>query len=170
MKRAILIIAAAATLWLSARVAAQRSATTTLQVRVAPESHLVPTRLTLSFRVSPDGIGDLTTRTALIAAWVRALPGQHIRLTALPGALTGPAGPVSAAAIRWTGVSTRATAGGQEATCTAGSFDTPTPQDLVAGWTRSGTLTCAVTFSLADPRSVPVGGYTSIVDLSLRAK
>ncbi|MBZ5624916.1 MAG: hypothetical protein LAQ69_40370 [Acidobacteriia bacterium] len=164
------IIAGLATLCLAATVAAQRTATTTLVVRVAPEQRLNVSRVSLQFRVSADGAGDVTSQTATVAAWVRALPGQRIRLTATTGSLSGPPGAVPSSAIRWSGSPASATGGGQGASCTSGSFESHGPQDLVAGWTRSGTLSCAVVFSLADPRSLPPGQYTGTVDLALRAE
>jgi hypothetical protein len=170
VKRASLLIAAMAALWPAARVGAQRSATTILVVRVAPEAHLNPSQVTLHFRVSTDGASDITAQTETVAAWVRALPGQRIRLTAGPAILTGPAGAVPGSLIRWSGSAARATSGGQSATCTSGSFEGTAAQDLVAGWQRSGTLTCAVTFSLSDPRSWPPGAYAGVVDLALRAE
>jgi hypothetical protein len=170
VKRAVVISAAMAALWFAPGARAQRSATTTLVLRVAPEAHLNPPQVTLHFRVSADGASDVASQTETIAAWVRALPGQRIRLTALPGALTGPAGVVPGSAIRWSGAPARATSGGQSATCTSGSFNGAAAQDLASGWRSSGTLACAVTFSLADPRGLPPGAYMAVVNLSLRAE
>jgi hypothetical protein len=84
--------------------------------------------------------------------------------------LSGPAGAVPISAIRWSGSSLVAAAGAQAASCAGGSFPSGDTQDLVAGWQRSGTLTCAVTFWLADPRSLPPGAYTGVVDFTLRAE
>jgi hypothetical protein len=60
--------------------------------------------------------------------------------------------------------------GAEAARCAGGSFASGDTQDLVAGWQHSGVLTCAVTFSLADPRSLPPGAYTGMVDFILRAE
>jgi hypothetical protein len=37
----------------------------------------------------------------------------------------------------------------------------------VAGWQKSGTLECAVTWQLADPRSLLPGRYTGLVELTV---
>jgi len=167
-KRSILLGALVVACWF--QVGAQRTANTTLVVRVTPEAHLNPSQVSLRFRTSADGTGEVTSQTASIAAWVRALPEQRIHLTAL---LTGFSGPPAAAAsplIRWTGSPMRATGGGQSATCTNGAFSGAASQDLIAGWQRSGTVTCAITFELADPHSLPPGTYNGTVNLSLRAE
>jgi hypothetical protein len=149
---------------------AQRTAITTLQVRIQPESHLNPPQISLQFRVSPDGSSDVISQTESIAAWVRALPGQRIRLQASVLSLTGPAGPISATALRWSGTLLRASSGAQEAACTAGTFDPTQPPDLISNWTRSASLTCAVTFSLISNGALPPGSYTGTIALSLRAE
>ena len=149
---------------------AQRTATTNLVVQVAPEARLSPSRVELRFVVSGDAASDLTNQTAAIAAWVRALPSQRIRLLAHFAGLSGPSGTVPTSAIRWTGSNTHATLGAQASTCAGGSFAGGASQDLVAGWQRSGMLACAVTFSLADPRSLTPGVYSGVVDLTLRAE
>jgi hypothetical protein len=149
---------------------AQHSGGTTLVLRVMPEEHLTPTQVALQFRVSEDGSADVASQTATIVAWVRALPGQRIRLVATPGTLYGPAGPVPPTVLRWNGSATQATAGGQEARCTSGSFQSAAEQDLAAGWDSSGTLTCGVVFSLANPQRLPPGVYSGVVSLALRTR
>jgi hypothetical protein len=168
--RGKLILAGVALLGLAAVVMAQRTASNTLVVRVAPEQHLSVSQVALQFRVSADGVGDITNQVETLAAWVRALPGQRIRLTARIGNVSGPAGPVAPSAVSWSGSRGLATGGGQEALCTSGAFESSAPQDLVAAWNRSGTLSCAVVFSLAAPRSLPPGVYRGTVDLALRAE
>jgi hypothetical protein len=170
LKRAIPLLAAIAVFWPAARIGAQRTGSTNLALRVSPEAHLNPGQVTLRFLVTADGSGGIASQTETIAAWVRALPGRRIRLTASLASLAGPAGEVSPAAVLWSGASERSTAGGQAATCSAGSFAGGGAQDLVAGWQVSGTLTCAVTFSLDHPGSLPPGAYTGAVNLALRAE
>ena len=149
---------------------AQKTATTTLQVQVQPEAHLAPQQITLRFQVSPDGTSDVSSQTESIAAWVRALPGQRIRLQASVLSLTGPTGPISASALGWSGSLLRASSGAQGAACTAATFDAAQPLDLISNWTRSASLTCAVTFSLISPRTLAPGSYTGTIDLTLRAE
>jgi hypothetical protein len=146
---------------------AQRSGTTTLAVQVNPEARLDPQEVALNFRVSADGASDVTTQTTIVAAWVRTLPGQQIRVTASLNAFNGPDGPVPPTQLNWVGSTTQATAGAQAATCSSGTFQTGTRQDLVLGWQRSGTLTCAVTFALAAPRSLSPGLYSGTMNLAL---
>jgi hypothetical protein len=170
LKRAILASAAIATFWPAGRVGAQRIASTSLVVRVSPEARLTPEQVALRFVVTADGLGEVTSQTQAIAARVRALPGQRIRLTARMASLEGPSGAVPIGAVRWEGASQRATGGGQSAACSAGSFEAGATQDLVDAWGSSGALTCAVTFSLVDPRSLAPGTYAGAVDLTLRAE
>ena len=112
----------------------------------------------------------MTSQTETIVAWVRALPGQRIRVLARIANLSGQSGTIPGSAIRWNGATQRATGGGQAATCSGGSFAGGDTQDLVAAWRASGTLTCALTFSLDDPRSLAPGIYTGAVALTLRAE
>ena len=149
---------------------AQQNAATTLQVVIQPEVHLAPQQISLRFQVSPDGSADVASQTESIAAWVRALPGQRIRLQARLLSLTGPAGPVPANALGWSGSLLRASSGAQSASGTSGAFDAGQPLDLIAAWTRSASLTCAVTFSLISPGTLPPGSYTGVVALSLRSE
>src|ERR1035441_6261528 len=115
-------LSAAVTLWLYA---------TKLQVQIQPEAHLAPQQISLSFRVSPDGSSEVTRQTESIAAWVRALPGQRIRLQARVLSMTGPIGPISPTALGWSGGLIRASSGAQNVTCTAGTFDAAQPADLI---------------------------------------
>jgi hypothetical protein len=146
---------------------AQRSGTTTLVLQVNQEARLDPRQVALNFRVSGDGASDVTSQTISVAAWVRALPGQQIRVTAQLVSLTGPDGPVPVTQVGWAGSTTRATAGGQAATCSSGTFQPGATQDLVLGWQRSGILTCAVDFALAAPRNLSPGLYLGTVNLAL---
>lgn len=170
VRRRLAILAALAGIGYAASLYAQRSGSTSLTVQVLPEERLTPSQASLRFVVSADGAGDISTQTVMITAWVRALPGRRIRLTATPNVLSGPAGPLPASALHWSGSVTNAKAGGQEAICTAGSFPAAAPADLIAGWNRSGIITCAVEFSLADPRSLPAGTYAGTVMLALHSE
>ena len=136
----------------------QRTATTTLVVQVRPEAYVSPSHVSLAFPVAADG----TTRsiTIPVAAWVRALPGQRIRV------LGRASGDVPDGSLTWSGVRTAATGGGGEAACTGGTL--AASQDLVSGWGRSGTLTCSVTFALRP--GLPPGNYSASVELSVRAE
>ena len=170
LKRAILAIAVIGMFWPGVRAGAQHTASTNLTVVVSPEARLNPGQVALRFVVTADGLGEVTSQTQAIAARVRALPGQRIRLIARMANLAGPAGAVPAGAVQWNGASRQATAGGQSATCSAGSFAAGATEDLVDAWKLSGTLTCAVTFSLVDPRSLSPGAYSGAVELTLRAE
>jgi len=154
MKRAIGLIVALCTVC----GYGQRTATTTLMVQVRPEAYVVPSQIPLHFRVSADGASDVTVQTATITAWVRALPGQAIRIVARPSA---------GFPFSWSGSATRATQGAQSASCTSGTSDGMAPAELVSGWSRSGILTCAVTFFLTDARALDPGLYTANVDLAI---
>ena len=170
LKPAILASAVVLMFWPAIRAGAQRTGSTTLLLRVSPEAHLNPERIALRFTVTADGLGESARQTENIAAWVRALPGQRIRLIARMASLSGPSGAIPSGAVRWNGANQMASGGGQAASCASGSFAGGATQDLVDAWRTSGTLTCAVTFSLADPRSLPAGAYVGSVDLTLRAE
>jgi len=157
-------------LWPAVRGVAQRSGTTSLVLRVAPEVRLSPQQVALHFRVSAEGASDVTTESAVIAAWVRALPGQQIRMTSRLENLQGPDGPVPASAVRWAGSTRNATGGGRQAECTSGVFAAGAVQDMVQGWDRSGILTCAVSFELAEARSLPPGQYSGVVSLAVEGQ
>lgn len=149
---------------------AQRSGTTIMALQVEPEARLEPQQVALHFRVSADGASDVTSQNANVTAWVRALPGQQIRVTARMASLNGPDGALPVTGIRWAGSTTHATAGGQAANCSSGNFGVATLADLVLGWDRSGTLTCAVSFELVSPRNLVPGLYAGIVDLALATR
>jgi hypothetical protein len=154
---------------IAAGLAQQRSAQTRLAVRIEPEARVIPERISLRFQVSPDGLGGVTAQTHTVAAWVRSLPSQQIRLTAALENLAGPAGAVPPTAVHWSGKVERATSGGTEASCTSGKLGN-SELPLATGWSRSGALACLVVFSLAEPQSLLPGKYTGVVRLSLRAE
>jgi len=164
------VVAALLLAYLAGPSGAQHNGSTTLAVHVNPEARLDPRQLALNFRVSADGASDVTSQTASVAATVRALPGQTIRVTAQLVGFNGPDGPTPVTQIVWAGSMARATAGAQAAACSSGTFQTGTTQDLVLGWQRSGILTCAVTFALAEPRSLSPGLYSGTVNLALDAR
>lgn len=164
------MVGAAAILLPGVRIAAQRAGASSLMVEVRPEAHLDPSQIPLRFTVSADGTSEPGSQAANISAWVRALPGQQIHLTARIGNLTGPSGMVAGATIAWRGTVSRATAGGQGAMCTAGVLTPGLPQELISGWGRSGTLTCDATFSLENARSLAPGVYTAEINLVLHAE
>ncbi|MEI9971796.1 MAG: hypothetical protein WDO73_06915 [Ignavibacteriota bacterium] len=112
----------------------------------------------------------MTTQTAVVTAKVRALSGQKFRVMARMTNLQGPAGGAPAATLRWTAAVVSATAGATQATCAGGAFRGATSQDVVQGWGRSGTLSCAMTFELTGARTLPPGVYSGIVDLSVGAQ
>jgi len=149
---------------------AQRSGTTTLMLQVSPEARLEPQQIALNFRVSGDGASDVTSQTNNVSAMVRALPGQNIRVTARLVSLSGPSGAVPAGQLTWSGSRARAAAGGQSAGCSSGVFESGAAHDLVSGWQRSGTLACALTFALQDPRGLTPGLYAGTVQLGLDAR
>jgi hypothetical protein len=149
---------------------AQQTTTTTLQVRIEPEAHVAPQQIALRLRVSADGTSDVTTQTETIAAWVRALPGQRIRLQTRILSLTGPSGPISPTSLGWSGGFLRTSSGAQGAACTAGTFDATQAADLISNWTRSASLACAVTFSLIAPATLPPGTYTGTIELTVRSE
>jgi hypothetical protein len=150
--------------------AQQRDGNTALAVSVGPEARLSQPQVAIRFVVSADGSGDVVTQSAVVGASVRSLPEQQIRLTARTGAVQGPGGPVRGAAIRWSGALARATGGGQSAACASGSLVSEARQDLVSGWSRSGTLSCTLNFELVNPRDLQPGVYTAVVDLEVRAE
>ena len=161
------VVAALLLACLVSRSGAQRSGTTTLVVQVNQEARLDPQQVALNFRVSADGASDVTTQTASVAASVRAVPGQRIRVTASLASLNGPDGPVPVTQVGWAGSTIHATAGGQAAACSSGTFQPGAAQDLVTGWQQSGILTCAVSFELAAPRSLAPGLYSGTVNLAV---
>lgn len=147
--------------------AVQHSGPTSLLVRVEPVARIDPQQVVLHFRKSADGSSDLTTQAASVTAWVRALPGQRIRVAARLVDLEGPNGPIAISALRWTGQLVSATAGARQAACSSGGFGGEDAQDLVEGWERSGVLTCSVNFELTGARNLSPGLYRGLVKLSL---
>lgn len=146
--------------------APQQTESTSLVVRIEPEARIDPQQVELHFRVSPGGGSDVIMQVAVVAAWVRATPGHQIRAIARLMNLNGPAGPIPANAVRWTGAVLNASAGAQGAACSSGVFTPDTAHDLVQGWDRSGKLTCMVNFELS-ARDLPPGEYSGLVGLAL---
>jgi hypothetical protein len=157
-------------LWANLAGLAQHSASTSLTVQVRPEARIEPSQMRLSFRISPDGTSDILVSAASLSAVVRALPGQQIRVTARLTSLDGPDGPVAASGVRWRGAIAQAAGGGQQATCASGSFAPGAAGDLVSGWQTSGSIACAVSFELADPRTLSPGVYSGNVSLSVETR
>jgi len=150
------------------RLFGQERATNAMVVRVGPEARIQPAQVALNFRVAEDGTVDAASQSAQISAWVRALPNQRIRITASLDRFVGPDGAVPASSVWWSGTVTQASLGGRGATFTNGSFGGGMEQDLIAGWQRSGTLACTVTFSLAHGRGLPPGTYAGAVRFALQ--
>ncbi len=166
MPQRVLLVVLALLVLPAGRVTAQRSGSTTLVLRVAPESRLEPRQAVLNFRVSADGASDVTTQSATVSAWVRPLSGQTVRLTADLSGLQGPDGIAAAGALQWAGSRTSAAGGARAAACTSGVFDSA-PQDLVQGWGGAGSLTCAVNFQLSRPGLSP-GLYSGTVTFAIQ--
>jgi hypothetical protein len=168
MHQRVAVIAVLALLVLAIGGLAQHSATTTLALVVRPEAWVQPQQVPLTFQVSADGATDIVSQGASVAAWVRALPGETIRVTMQLANLQGPEGRLSGASLRWSGTAALATGGGRAAACTSGAFAAgAAAQDLVEGWQKSGTVECAVTWQLADPRSLPPGRYSGLVQITV---
>ena len=167
--RGLAVIVLAAACLPVVAVLAQSSANSPLMVQVNPEAVLDTPVATLSFTV--DNPGQIaTSRPVAVTALVRDLPSQQIHLTAQPAALSGPAGPVTSAAIRWSGAMTTATGGAAAAVCTSGDFSAGGPHQMIANWTQSGIATCTITFGLVTDAGWPAGTYTGVIDLSLSAQ
>lgn len=164
MRKYAAALAVALMLLLSPR-APGRGASTTLVVRVMPEARIDPSQIALEFRVA-----DTVAQTVNVAAWVRSLPNQQIRVSARLDKLEGPSGPVPVTAVSWTGAVARATAGGNQARCTSGAFAAGQTQDLVLSWRQSGTLTCTFAFTLAESGNLSPGLYSGTVNLSVVAQ
>jgi hypothetical protein len=168
--RALIVLTITTAFWPAARVAGQRAGSTTLLVNVVPEFQVTPTQLSVRFIVSGDGATDILTQTALVAARARALPNRQIHLTASLGDVTGPTGAAPSAIIEWIGLSLGATGGAQSATCTSGSLAAGSLQDLAAVWPSSGSITCRIAFTLANPRNLPPGSYSTVIAVALHAE
>lgn len=167
MRERALAIALVLFVWPAGQNAAESSGRTTLLLVVRPESNLNPQQVPLQFRVAADARSGVTTQAATVVAQARALPGARIRVMARLIHLQGPAGPVDANALRWTGEAVGGSGGGQQAACSSGAFGSGAAQDLVEGWQRSGTLTCLVNFQLARDDGLPPGLYTGAVSLAI---
>lgn len=146
----------------------QRTGTSSLVLQVGPEARIDPQTIPLNFRVSADGASDVTSQTANVTAMVRAMAGQQIRITAQLAGWNGPGGAAPVTAVSWSGAVTRATGGGQAASCGSGVFQAGAAQDLVLGWQRSGMVACAVKFELAKQNLTP-GLYAGSVTLAVGA-
>jgi hypothetical protein len=157
-------------LWWSGNAVGQRQGTTTLAVNVVPESQVDPSRVSLRFVVSGDGRDEVISQPTLVTARVRALPGQQIHLTAAVSSVSGPADGAKAARFEWSGTMVRASGEVRTATCTNGAFPDDGPQELVAGWSQSGSLTCGFSFRLANPSDLPPGTYTAVFALALQTR
>lgn len=153
--------------WSASQAMAQRSGTSSLVVQVAPEARLAPQQVLLSFQISSDGTSNVTTASAAVTAWVRAAPGQAIRVRASLEDLAGPSGPVSASAVGWRGSAVSAAGGGRQAACSSGAFAPGAAQDLVLGWEAPGTLTCSVSFELNGVSGLRPGVYSGVVRLAV---
>ncbi len=163
MLRRLLLLAAAAGFCATAPGQRHGSGTTTLAVRVDPDARLNVSSVPLTFAVP--GTGSVT---ATLVAWARPLPGQRVRLVATPvGALAGAAGTIPLTAISWNGAKSAARGGGATATCTAGTIGTG-EFEFAAGWTRPGTLTCSVTFTLQEAARFAPGVYNGTLLTALR--
>ena len=138
---------------------------TSLVIRIQPESHLSPSSIPLSFTVVRPG-ETIVSEPVEVTGWVRSLPGQSIQLT-VQTALTGPAGTVSGSRLSWTATQGRATGGGLTSTCTRGSFTGGAIQSLISGWSESGIATCNVSFALTTASDWPTGTYSGRAILAL---
>jgi len=165
-KRAFAVVLALL-LWPAGQDAAQSTGSTGLMLEVKPESRLDPQQVALQFNVPADGTSGITAQSATVVAQARALPGAAIRVTARVSSLQGPSGPVDASVLNWTGRNVGGTGGGQQAACSSGVFSSATPQDLVQGWQRSGTVTCLVNFALTVNAGLAPGVYTGALDLAI---
>jgi hypothetical protein len=166
MPQRLAVIAVLAMLVLAIGGLAQHSATTTLAL-VVPEAWVQPQQVPLTFQVSADGAADIVSQGASVAAGVRALPGEAIRVTMQLANLQGPGKSGlrrQSAMERHRGPRHRRRAGGSvhfRRSDRRGSR--PGPGE---GWQKSGTVECAVTRQLADPRSLPPGRYSDLVQIT----
>jgi len=137
-----------------------------LVVHIEPEAHLSPLSATLSFTVANPG-GIVASDPVAVNAWVRALPGQQILVTALASDIVGPFGRIGRSALAWTGIMQTTTGGAATATCTSGSFEQDRLRQLISNWNQSGIARCTVVFSLTTQPSWPAGAYSGRVDFAL---
>jgi hypothetical protein len=162
MRRQVLV-SVSMLVYFTVQIPAQQSRSTVLAVRVGPESKLIPEQVPIRFLVPADNEADSINQTVAVEAWVRRLPGERIRVTAVLIGLQGPDGPVPASAVRWSGSNGSATGGGLAASCSSGTFASDKPQDIVLNWQESGTIICSLTFSLTGAVSQSPGVYTGTV-------
>ncbi len=101
---------------------------------------------------------------------MRAIPGQHVHLSASEADFTGPQGKVPAPAITWNGSIIGSSGGGTGATCANGALQGDEAQPLILGWDRSGTVLCNLTLSIAPPPDWQPGTYAGSVNLRLWAE
>jgi len=149
------------------QIPAQQSRSTALVVRVGPEVKLIPEQVSVHFLVPADNTADSINQSAAVEAWVRAFPGQRIRLTAVLTSVQGPQGAVPDDAVRWTGSKSSATGGGLAASCSSGTFAAGKAQELVSNWQESGIVACNLTLTLTNALSRFPGEYTGIVTFSV---
>lgn len=138
---------------------AQSSQNVTLHFEVLPEVRLNISTVTLHFKIPSDADAEIPSQTVDLVALARPARGQFVHLFLR-----------SASELRWSATKTASRAGGNEATCTSGSVVRSEPADLVSNWVRGGAVTCAVTFSPADPSKYPPGVHNATLnfDISLR--
>jgi hypothetical protein len=147
----------------------QTSLDVTLKVEVRPESRLDVSRAVLRFTLPVHGPREVRSAAITLAAAARPAQGQHVRLFAYGDSeLDGAAGRAPLSTVSWSGTKTSSRAGGNDAQCTSGRLRSHSSQDLVANWTRGGSLSCTVTFIMAAPPSVRAGTYTAPITFDLR--
>lgn len=130
--------------------------TTQVVVRVGPEAKLNVNSVPLRF-----ALPSLQPVSVVVEAWARPLPGQRVRLVAIPDH-----GAIPASALQWTGEKIGARGGGAAAGCTSGTLKQS--RSLADNWNAPGTLTCRFTFSLADAEHLAPGVYAGGLRLDLR--
>ena len=156
-------------LGLASLLAGQNNGSSGLVLRVNPEAHLTPSSAQLAFHVARPGDTAISSPVT-VNAWVRALPGQQILLTAHVRKLTGPVGDVPFAALQWSGQMLSAKGGGQAANCLGGGFSSGPDQPVIGGWNESGIATCSMRFSLTTNSTWLQGDYAGQVDLQLSTR
>jgi len=125
-----------------------------LVIQVKPEAWVDPPDIHLTFQVNQPGeVVDSAPLT--VTGWVRALPGQPIRILAS-----------SDRSVDWSSFRLSATGGAAAASCLSGGLDTGLTQDLVSNWTQSGIIRCSITFHLHSQNDWLPGTYN--VRIALR--
>jgi hypothetical protein len=145
---------------------AENSVSSGLTIQVNPESYLDTPVASLSFQVASHG-EIAYSQPVTITAWVRALPGQQIHLTAQVSSLSGPSGSAPDASLAFTAAMSGASGGATDATCASGNFTGPYPQQLINDWNRSGIARCIVIFALVPGAAATAGTYNASVSFSL---